>query len=99
MPATLIIPQGDILECSATVGVLRHAVEGLVRGGVSRFAVAIPAGADAFARDCLEGIDGVTLVTGGASRQESVARALEICMEPEGTMTNKGWYDEILGNV
>ena len=58
--------------------VLRHAVEGLVRGGVSRFAVAIPAGADAFARDCLEGIDGVTLVTGGASRQESVARALAV---------------------
>jgi len=57
--------------------VLRHAVEALVRGGVSRFAVAIPAGADALAAECLAGIDGVTLVTGGASRQESVARALE----------------------
>ncbi len=57
--------------------VLRHAVEALVRGGVTRFAVAIPEGADSIVHECLGGIDGVTLVTGGASRQESVARALE----------------------
>ncbi|MFB0611389.1 bifunctional 2-C-methyl-D-erythritol 4-phosphate cytidylyltransferase/2-C-methyl-D-erythritol 2,4-cyclodiphosphate synthase [Aurantiacibacter poecillastricola] len=57
--------------------VLRSAVEALVRGGVQQFAVAIPEGADALARDCLRGIEGVRLVTGGATRQESVARSLE----------------------
>lgn len=56
--------------------VLRCAVKSLVSGGVSRFAVAIPEGADELAQVCLAGIDGVTLVTGGATRQESVARAL-----------------------
>ncbi len=61
--------------------VLRHAVEALVRGGVSRLAIAIPEGADTVARDCLAGIEAVTLVPGGASRQESVARALEALAE------------------
>jgi 2-C-methyl-D-erythritol 4-phosphate cytidylyltransferase/2-C-methyl-D-erythritol 2,4-cyclodiphosphate synthase len=61
--------------------VLRHAVEALVRGGVSRLAIAIPEGADTVARDCLAGIEGVTLVPGGASRQESVAKALEALAE------------------
>lgn len=58
--------------------VLRHGIEALLRGGVTRFAIAIPKGADDLANEYLNGIDGVSLVTGGATRQESVARALEV---------------------
>ncbi len=61
--------------------VLRNGIEALLRGGVTRFAIAIPEGADNLANDCLNGIDGVSLVTGGATRQESVARALEALTE------------------
>lgn len=57
--------------------VLREAVEALRRADVTRFAVAIPEGADALAAQCLAGMDGVILVTGGPTRQQSVARALE----------------------
>ena len=57
--------------------VLRFAIEALAAAGVTRFAVAIPAGADELAGELLAGIDGVTLLTGGATRQESVARGLE----------------------
>ncbi|MEL1250318.1 bifunctional 2-C-methyl-D-erythritol 4-phosphate cytidylyltransferase/2-C-methyl-D-erythritol 2,4-cyclodiphosphate synthase [Aurantiacibacter gilvus] len=57
--------------------VLRSAVEALAGAGVTRFAVAIPEGADEIASNILAGIDGVMLVTGGATRQESVARGLE----------------------
>ena len=61
--------------------VLRHAVEALRKGGVERFAVAIPEGGDALAQESLSGMDGITLLTGGASRQESVALALEALAE------------------
>ncbi len=57
--------------------VLRSAVEALAGAGVTRFAVAIPEGADEIAGSVLAGIDGVTLITGGATRQESVVRGLE----------------------
>lgn len=57
--------------------VLRAAVEALATAAVSRFAVAIPEGADEIAANLLAGIEGVTLVTGGATRQESVALGLE----------------------
>ena len=57
--------------------VLRHSVEALRAAGIAPLVVAIPAGADDLAREALRGIDGVRLVTGGATRQESVRRALE----------------------
>lgn len=57
--------------------VLRAAVDALAAAGVTRFAVAIPEGADQIAGTALAGIDGVVLVTGGATRQESVMRGLE----------------------
>lgn len=57
--------------------VLRHAAEALLAGGVTRIAVAIPAGADAIAGAALAGLPGVQLVTGGATRQASVRLALE----------------------
>ncbi|MWV28047.1 bifunctional 2-C-methyl-D-erythritol 4-phosphate cytidylyltransferase/2-C-methyl-D-erythritol 2,4-cyclodiphosphate synthase [Aurantiacibacter rhizosphaerae] len=57
--------------------VLRHAAMALIEGGIAQLAVVIPEGADEVARDCLAGLEGVTLVTGGQTRQESVARGLE----------------------
>lgn len=57
--------------------VLRHAVEALVATGVTRFVVAIPEGTDELASTALSGIVGVTLLTGGATRQASVAQGLE----------------------
>lgn len=56
--------------------VLRFAAEALQAAGASPIAVAIPEGADAIAGKVLGGLDGIILVTGGATRQESVALAL-----------------------
>ncbi len=57
--------------------VVRHSVEALTAAGVSPVAVVIPEGADTVANAALEGIAGVLLVTGGATRQQSVRRGLE----------------------
>lgn len=57
--------------------VVHHSAEALAAAGISPIVVAIPAGADAVASAALAGIAGVRLVTGGATRQESVRRALE----------------------
>jgi len=61
--------------------VVRAAVEALVAGGAGRLAVAIPEGARELAGECLAGVPDVTLVTGGATRQESVRAALEVLEE------------------
>jgi 2-C-methyl-D-erythritol 4-phosphate cytidylyltransferase/2-C-methyl-D-erythritol 2,4-cyclodiphosphate synthase len=57
--------------------VLRHSAEALTRAGATPIAVAIPEGAEAIAREALAGIEGIVLVTGGATRQQSVHAALE----------------------
>ena len=57
--------------------VVRHSAEALAAAGISPIVVAIPDGADEVASAALAGIAGVQLVTGGATRQESVRRALE----------------------
>ncbi len=57
---------------------VRHSVERLLGAGASPVVVAIPQGADELARRSLEGLWGVRLVAGGATRQNSVARALEM---------------------
>lgn len=57
--------------------VLRHSVEALAAAGAAPIVVAIPEGADAVASEALAGIDDVSLVIGGASRQASVRLALE----------------------
>ena len=57
--------------------VLRHSAEALARAGATPIAVAVPEGAEAIARETLAGIDGIVLVTGGATRQHSVHAALE----------------------
>ena len=56
---------------------VRHSAETLARLGAAPIVVAIPADAEAAAQEALARIDGVRLATGGATRQESVARALE----------------------
>ncbi len=57
--------------------VVRHSAEVFAAAGLNRIVVAIPDGAEAIAAAALTGIAGVTLVVGGASRQESVRRALQ----------------------
>ena len=57
--------------------VVRHSAEALAVAGLSPIVVAIPAGADEIAGLALTGIPGIRLVTGGATRQDSVRLALE----------------------
>lgn len=56
--------------------VVRHSVEALLAAGARPLIVAIPHNADEMAAEALSGLD-VRLVTGGATRQQSVAIALE----------------------
>ena len=57
--------------------VVRHSVEALAAAGIAPIVVAIPAGTDELASEALAGIAGVRLITGGATRQESVRLGLE----------------------
>jgi 2-C-methyl-D-erythritol 4-phosphate cytidylyltransferase/2-C-methyl-D-erythritol 2,4-cyclodiphosphate synthase len=57
--------------------VVRHSAEALAAAGVGTIVVAIPEGAEAIAAEALAGIQGVALITGGATRQQSVRLGLE----------------------
>lgn len=57
--------------------VLRHAVERLQAAGADRIVIAIPESAEELAAAALHGLAGIRLVTGGATRQQSVRLALE----------------------
>lgn len=57
--------------------VVRHSVEAMIEAGARRMVVAIPEGAENVAGEALTGLARVELVTGGATRQMSVHRALE----------------------
>ncbi len=61
--------------------VVRHSVEALAAAGADPIVVAIPAGAEIQAMMALTGFDSVRFVTGGATRQESVAKALNSLSE------------------
>ncbi|MEP2736376.1 MAG: bifunctional 2-C-methyl-D-erythritol 4-phosphate cytidylyltransferase/2-C-methyl-D-erythritol 2,4-cyclodiphosphate synthase [Erythrobacter sp.] len=56
---------------------VRHSVERLLDQGATPIVVAIPEGAQGTAMEALVGLDGVTLVTGGDTRQVSVSNSLE----------------------
>ena len=56
---------------------VRHSAEALAAAGVKPIAVAIPEGGEQAAVAALAGIAGIRLVTGGATRQQSVLRGLE----------------------
>jgi len=57
--------------------VVRHSAEALAASGVGSIVVAIPQGAEAIATEALTGIPGIALITGGATRQQSVRLGLE----------------------
>jgi 2-C-methyl-D-erythritol 4-phosphate cytidylyltransferase / 2-C-methyl-D-erythritol 2,4-cyclodiphosphate synthase len=57
--------------------VVRHSVEALAAAGITPIVVAIPEGAQAIAQAAVSGIPGVRLITGGATRQQSVRFGLE----------------------
>ncbi|MFP5396269.1 MAG: bifunctional 2-C-methyl-D-erythritol 4-phosphate cytidylyltransferase/2-C-methyl-D-erythritol 2,4-cyclodiphosphate synthase [Alphaproteobacteria bacterium] len=57
--------------------VIRHSTEAIAAAGLTPIVVAIPAGAEDVASAALAGIPGIRLVTGGATRQQSVRIALE----------------------
>ena len=57
--------------------VVRHSAEALAAAGIAPIVVAIPEGAEGIAAAALAGIAEVRLITGGATRQESVRKALE----------------------
>ncbi|WP_374280606.1 bifunctional 2-C-methyl-D-erythritol 4-phosphate cytidylyltransferase/2-C-methyl-D-erythritol 2,4-cyclodiphosphate synthase [Novosphingobium sp.] len=57
--------------------VVRHSAEALAKAGITQIVVAIPENGEDAARAALDGVTGVQLVTGGATRQESVRKALE----------------------
>ncbi len=57
--------------------VVRHSAEALAAAGASPIVIAIPEGAEAIATECLAGLPGIRLITGGDTRQESVRLALE----------------------
>lgn len=57
--------------------VVRHSAEVFASAGIGPIVVAIPAGAEDIAGAALAGVPKVTLVVGGATRQQSVRLALE----------------------
>lgn len=85
--AAIIVAGGEGLRAGQSVPkqfaqwrgkpVLRHSVEALRAYGASLIVVAIPQGADAIAESAIGDLERVHLVTGGATRQESVRKALE----------------------
>ena len=57
--------------------VVRHSVENLLEAGASPVVVMIPEGGEQLLSDALAGLEGWQTVTGGATRQHSVALGLE----------------------
>ncbi len=55
---------------------VRHSVEALTASGVAPIVIVVPADCGELANAALGGLDGVRLVTGGATRQQSVANGL-----------------------
>lgn len=57
--------------------VVRHSADTLAEAGITPIVVAIPEGAADIAAAALAGVPGIRLVTGGATRQQSVRTALQ----------------------
>ena len=65
--------------------VVRHSAEALIAAGAGPVVVAVPEGGHEVAAEALRGLPGVRLVTGGATRQASVALGLEaLSSDPPG---------------
>ncbi|MBX7457388.1 bifunctional 2-C-methyl-D-erythritol 4-phosphate cytidylyltransferase/2-C-methyl-D-erythritol 2,4-cyclodiphosphate synthase [Qipengyuania sp. 1NDH17] len=63
--------------------VVRHSVEALLEAGAAPLVVMIPEGGDELLSRALSGLDGWQAVTGGATRQQSVAFGLEAVKSAE----------------
>ena len=57
--------------------VLRHSVEAMLDAGAHSVVIVISDGSDELAANCLKGLDRWHVVTGGETRQQSVANGLE----------------------
>ncbi len=57
---------------------MRHSVEAMARAGVAPIVVVIPSGGESDAEAALAGVPGVKLMIGGATRQASVRKGLEV---------------------
>ena len=85
-PAAIIVAAGAGLRAGQAVPkqfarwrgkpVVRHSAEAFAAAGLSPIVVVIPQGGEAAAQAALAGIAGVRLVTGGATRQQSVCNGL-----------------------
>ncbi|MFC4295163.1 bifunctional 2-C-methyl-D-erythritol 4-phosphate cytidylyltransferase/2-C-methyl-D-erythritol 2,4-cyclodiphosphate synthase [Novosphingobium tardum] len=85
--AAIVLAAGQGLRAGAPVPkqfaphlgkpLMRHSVEAFAHAGISPILVATRSDLHAAAQDALAGIEGVTLVSGGAMRQDSVRAALE----------------------
>jgi 2-C-methyl-D-erythritol 4-phosphate cytidylyltransferase/2-C-methyl-D-erythritol 2,4-cyclodiphosphate synthase len=64
---------------------VRHSAERFAALGARPIMIAVPEGADTMAGEALAGIEGISLVTGGATRQASVRRALEALVDAAPT--------------
>ncbi len=65
---------------------VRHSVEAFIRAGLRRIVVVIPPGAESMAEAALAGLD-VEFVSGGATRQDSVAAGLaQLAEQPPGAV-------------
>lgn len=80
--------------------VLRHSVEALIVAGADPVVVAIPDGADALAEQALAGLP-VRLVTGGETRQQSVALCLDALAsaEPERVLIHDAARSDLPAEV
>ena len=84
--AAVIVAAGEGLRAGQSVPkqfarwrgkpVVRHSAEAFAAAGISPIIVVIPEGGDALARAALDYIPGIRLVTGGATRQQSVCNGL-----------------------
>ncbi len=63
--------------------VVRHSVEALLDAGAAPLVVMIPEGGDELLSEALDGLEGWQAVTGGATRQQSVALGLEAIKSAE----------------
>lgn len=59
---------------------MRHSVEAFLANGAEPVVVVIPPDCEDLAKDALQGLDGIRFVSGGATRQESVAAGLQALM-------------------
>lgn len=81
--------------------VVRHSAASLAHAGIAPIVVAIPEGAEEVAASALAGLAGIRLITGGATRQESVRRGLEAleAADPELVLIHDAARPDLPGPV